>query len=106
MCAARRGNVVGPAQALGEYGVHDMITLNNLTEETILKNVQRRFAKNIIYVRRRVFAVGDRGAARRCGRRARPETARCGARGADLHWVHPGGDEPVPDAADLYAEGR
>jgi hypothetical protein len=27
-----------------------MITMNSLTEENILKNIQRRFAKNIIYV--------------------------------------------------------
>jgi hypothetical protein len=38
-------------QALGENGIHDMINMNKLTEDTILRNIQKRFAKNIIYVR-------------------------------------------------------
>lgn len=40
-------------QALGENGIHDMINMNKLTEDTILRNIQKRFGKNIIYVRHR-----------------------------------------------------
>ena len=43
--------MINGLQALGENGIHDMINMNKLTEDTILRNIQKRFAKNIIYVR-------------------------------------------------------
>jgi len=33
----------------GPKGVEDMITLDNLTEETMLRNLQHRYNKNLIY---------------------------------------------------------
>ncbi len=37
-------------RAFGPKGVEDMITLDNLTEETMLKNLQHRYNKGLIYV--------------------------------------------------------
>lgn len=41
----------GEDRAFGPNGVEDMITLDNLTEETMLRNIQIRYNKNLIYVR-------------------------------------------------------
>lgn len=41
----------GEDRVFGSNGVEDMITLDNLTEETMLKNIQIRYNKNLIYVR-------------------------------------------------------
>ena len=37
-------------QRLGEDGVDDMIQLDNLDEPTIMKNLELRYKKDIIYV--------------------------------------------------------
>jgi myosin heavy subunit len=37
-------------KVLGARGVEDMITLDNLTEETMLRNLQIRYNNNLIYV--------------------------------------------------------
>ena len=39
-------------RAFGPKGVEDMITLDNLTEETMLRNIQIRYNQNLIYVRK------------------------------------------------------
>ncbi len=40
------------ADDLPEGGVDDMITLDNLSEDVMLRNLHARYNKNIIYVRR------------------------------------------------------
>jgi myosin heavy subunit len=35
---------------LPDTGIEDMITLDNLTEETMLTNLKIRYQKNLIYV--------------------------------------------------------
>ena len=67
-------------------GIDDMITLNNMTEESMLKNLQVRYAKDVIYVRailgRELCSFPDRWR-------------------ADLYRHYPRVCKPVPGAPNL-----
>lgn len=64
------------AAAHGEFqGIDDMITLNNMTEESMLKNLQIRYAKDIIYVRS--LCAPPRSACSYCASRPTPARSSC-----------------------------
>lgn len=71
----------GEDRAFGPNGVEDMITLDNLTEETMLRNIQIRYNKNLIYVRHDPELIG--------------------LTTPDLHRLDPRVDESVPTSSHL-----
>ncbi len=46
-----RDDVATDVNTSGDKGIEDMIKMNNLSEEGILKNLKIRYEKDLIYVR-------------------------------------------------------
>ena len=46
-----RGEATTDVHLSGDKGIEDMIKMNNLDEESILKNLKIRYLNNLIYVR-------------------------------------------------------